>query len=58
MNRLTAIVVTYNTQKTIVACLTSLKDHLPADSKIVVVDNCSSDKTVELIQNFVQSTCF
>ena len=54
MNRLTAIVVTYNTQDTIIPCLTSLKDHLPASSQIVVVDNCSSDKTVELIQKFIQ----
>ena len=53
MSRLTAIVVTYNSQDTIIACLTSLKEYLPEESKIVVVDNSSSDKTVDLVRQFV-----
>ena len=58
MSRLTAIVVTYNCQDTITACLSSLKDNLPLDTQVVVVDNNSSDKTVELIQQFVEETGF
>ena len=52
MSRLTAIVVTYNCQDTITACLRSLKDNLPLGARVVVVDNNSSDQTVELIPGF------
>ncbi len=59
MNRLTAIVVTYNSQDTIISCLTSLKEYLPKESRIVVVDNSSSDNTVATIEKFIQETeCF
>ena len=50
---ITAVVVTYNTQKTIEACLRSLLLYLPVNSEIVVVDNASSDETVKLVKEMI-----
>ncbi|MGT2941083.1 glycosyltransferase family 2 protein [Streptococcus cristatus] len=49
-NAITFIIVTWNSQDEILPCLDSIKRHSPKHSKIIVVDNASSDKTVSIIR--------
>ncbi len=50
MEKILTIIVTYNGQKWIKNCLNSLiNSTLPTD--IIVIDNCSTDNTVEIIEN-------
>lgn len=49
--KLTAVINTYNEEKTIVRCLRSISPHV---DEIVVVDTGSSDKTVELAKTFTK----
>ena len=50
-NRLTIVVVTYNSARFVRACLSSLIANRPRMShRIVVVDNASSDTTAEIIE--------
>ncbi len=50
-NKLSAIIVTYNSARDIVACLTSLEKHLgSALREVIVVDNASTDATCDLVK--------
>ena len=44
-----AVVVTWNSGPVIAGCLTTLERELPPGSEVIVVDNASSDSTVELV---------
>ncbi len=52
MIELSIITVTYNNELTIQAYLKSLFNNLPKKSEVIIIDNASTDKTVELIKNF------
>lgn len=52
MHRVAAILVTYNSARTVQASIQSLVDHGPSDMPIVVVDNCSADDTQAIIGGF------
>ena len=45
---LAVVVVTYNSADVVLACLESVRAQAP-DADVVVVDNASSDGTVELV---------
>lgn len=47
---LVAVVVTYNNERDIVACLGALVGQLPAAGVVVVVDNDSTDRTATLVE--------
>ncbi|MGT2752202.1 glycosyltransferase family 2 protein [Streptococcus porcinus] len=47
----TYIIVTWNNEKEIVDCLDSLYKYSPLNSKVVVVDNNSNDRTIEIIRS-------
>lgn len=46
------IIPTYNSEKTIEKCLISIKNQTYANIEIILVDNGSKDKTVEVAQNY------
>ena len=48
MNKLSALIITYNEEKNIERCLNSLKD---VADEIVVIDSFSTDKTEEICKN-------
>ncbi len=50
MNKLSVVIVTWNNAKDIKACLDSLADQSYKDFNTIVVDNNSSDGTVEIIE--------
>jgi GT2 family glycosyltransferase len=47
------VVVTYNSQATIEACLQSVLTTLGADDEVLVVDNSSVDQTVDIVSRLV-----
>lgn len=50
-NNISVIIVTYNSQKTIVDCLESIIKYSP-ESEIIIVDNESQDQTLKLVQGY------
>ncbi|WP_297446466.1 glycosyltransferase [Desulfurobacterium sp.] len=50
------IIVTYNSEKYIYNCLKSLLNTLNAEDEIVVVDNNSEDKTVEIVNSIAKES--
>ncbi len=51
---ITYIIVTWNNQNEIYNCLKSIERYSPNNCEIIVVDNSSSDKTIEVInENFI-----
>jgi glycosyltransferase involved in cell wall biosynthesis len=51
MTKLSIILVSYNTQQLIADCLNSLIKHVDLNEiEIIVVDNDSTDKTVDMIR--------
>jgi len=48
---ISVLIVTYNSERCIGACLESLREHA-AGAEIVVVDNASKDGTVEVVRRF------
>lgn len=54
MVKVSVIIPVYNSAKTITRTLDSIKDQLLNDWEILIVDNGSTDKTVELVRNYVQ----
>jgi len=44
------VIPTYNSSRTIGACLESVKEQSHPNIEVIVVDNCSSDRTAELCQ--------
>lgn len=51
---LSVVILTYNSQKHIQACLDSILHQRAKDLEVVVVDNASSDKTREIIRSYPQ----
>ncbi|MDD2822953.1 MAG: glycosyltransferase family 2 protein [Candidatus Daviesbacteria bacterium] len=51
MNRISIIIVTFNSAKTIKACVDSINKFV-TDSEIIIVDNNSQDDTCKIIQGF------
>ncbi len=49
------VIVTYNSVKTISACLSRLDKYLRASDKVIIVDNASTDDTVNTVQNFIKN---
>lgn len=54
---ITAIVVTYNSSKTIAACISALLEHGPENLEVIVVDNASSDGTRSIVRGFDERVC-
>lgn len=52
---LSVIIVTYNCEEFIRKCINSTKKYLPKDSEIIVIDNSSTDKTGEILEEFKDS---
>jgi GT2 family glycosyltransferase/tetratricopeptide (TPR) repeat protein len=48
----TIVIVTYNSSATIAACLTSLINTLRPHDEVVIVDNASSDQTIEAVHRY------
>lgn len=48
---ITFIIVTWNNEKEIVNCLSSIEKNCFLNYQIIIVDNCSSDNTVSIIKN-------
>lgn len=48
---LSVVIVTYNSQSEIIACLDGLIRYVKLPFEIIVVDNASKDKTIEKIEN-------
>ncbi len=51
-NSASIIIVTYNSSETITACLTSVLATVRANDEIIIVDNASSDNTVQIVESF------
>ena len=49
---LTLIVPNYNYGKFITECLDSINDQTIAPNEIIVIDDCSTDESVEIISNY------
>ena len=58
---LSVLIVTYNTRELLDGCLRSLRRSLPPDSEIIVIDNASTDDTVEHVRRefpeIILATC-
>lgn len=50
LNTLTYIIVTWNNENEIEDCLKTIQHYSPRNSKIIVVDNKSSDETISIIK--------
>ena len=51
MNRLLFVITTYNKSEYAVSCIESIQKITDIDFDLVVVDDCSTDDTVELCRN-------
>ncbi|MEK6532092.1 MAG: glycosyltransferase family 2 protein, partial [Deltaproteobacteria bacterium] len=62
MPEISLIIVTYNAEDTIGECLQSLEGQSCRDFEVIIVDNCSSDGTKEILRswnfNFPVKTIF
>ena len=47
-------VITYNSSKTVVETLESIKNQSYSNIELVVSDDCSPDNTVELVQQWLE----
>jgi len=54
MNKITFIIVTWNSEKTINPCLESIFKSKSSTDEVIVVDNASKDRTVDEIKKFKQ----
>jgi glycosyltransferase involved in cell wall biosynthesis len=52
--RVSVIIPVYNAEKTIVSCLESLHIQSCTPDEVIVIDNCSNDKTVYLVKCFIE----
>lgn len=50
---ISVIIVTFNAARTLRACLDSLVAHAPAPAEIIVVDNGSTDGTLDILRSYV-----
>ena len=49
--KISVIIVSFNSVDFIEKCVTSVLDNLPKDGELIVVDNVSSDNTINRIKN-------
>ena len=49
---LSIIIATSNSESTIEGCLQSIKEQTYQNFEIIIIDNCSTDKTIEIIKKF------
>lgn len=49
---ISVVIPTYNSEKTIACCLDSIYASSYVPDEIIVVDDCSTDKTVSLVENY------
>src|SRR5690242_15357550 len=54
-NMITVLVPAYNEEKLIGVCLESLAQQKPVPDEILIVDNASTDRTPEIIKEFIAS---
>ena len=52
MSEVSILVNCYNSSNTIIKTIESILQQTFSDFEIIIFDNCSSDNTVELINNF------
>lgn len=50
---ISVIIISYNSENFIENCLSSLSKNLPSKSEVIVLDNASSDSTVEKLKKFI-----
>lgn len=51
-NQISIIIVTYNAEEYITACLDSIKDQDYKNFNIIIIDNNSTDRTIDLIKKY------
>ena len=54
-NKIVAVVVTYNRKDMLKECITALLNQTYHDLDIMVIDNCSTDGTINLVKNINDS---
>ncbi len=52
-NSISVIIPSYNSKDYILTCLLSIRNQSVKPKEIIVVDDCSQDNTIDVIQNFV-----
>ena len=52
--KLSFIVISHNFERYILQCLESITNQTYKNIEIIIVDDCSEDKTVEIIENFIK----
>ena len=57
MKAMSFITVTYNSEEHIPKCLSSIYKYVSGEYEIFVIDNNSSDRTVEVIEHEFDSVC-
>ena len=50
-----AILCTYNSEETVLAALESILNQLVTPTEIIIIDDFSQDKTIELIQKAINN---
>lgn len=53
MNLISVVVVTYNSQETVIETLESVKNQTYKKIELIITDDCSQDKTVETIKEWI-----
>jgi len=57
MVKLSIIIPTYNVEEYITQCLNSIVRYLTVDCQLIIVDDCSTDHTVEIIEHIINGNC-
>ncbi len=57
MFQLSVIIPTWNSEKTIERCLASVCSYTNIVSEVIIVDDCSTDKTVQKVKAFAEIGC-
>ena len=55
MSKISIIIPVFNQWKLTNACLLSIKEHTLADFEVIVVDNCSTDNSVFIVENYMKN---
>lgn len=55
MHKISVIIPCFNAEHVITRCLDSLKHQTLSDLEIICIDDCSNDKTIQKIQNYIQT---
>lgn len=54
MHLITVIVITYNSSKTVIETLESIKNQTYVDIELIVTDDCSMDDTVDKVEHWIK----